>query len=360
VRVRDLAAGRERDERYDQLVIATGAYPERPPLPGIDAEGVYGVQTLEDGIAVRRVVDEAKPDHAVVVGGGYIGVEMAEALHRRGIDTTVVCANPAPMKAALDADMGDLVAGAMRGLGIHLLLSQRAASIEVEDGRVVGVTTPAGTIPADIVVLGTGARPRSELARDAGITIGPTGGIATDDHQRTSADGVFAAGDCVETRHLVSGAPVAIALGTHANKQGRVVGINTTGGDAVFPGVIGTAVTKLCDFEVGRTGLSEREAEAAGLDFFATTIDGTTRAAYYPETRPIRVKVVTERGTGRLLGSQIVGREGAAKRIDVLATCIWNRMTVEEIINLDLGYAPPFSPVWDPVLVAARVAAAEA
>lgn len=359
VTVRDLDAGAERVEPYDQLVIATGAVPERPPLPGIDADGVYGVQTLEDGIEVRRVVDVTNPKHAVVVGGGYIGVEMAEALLRRGIEVTVVCANPAPMASALDADMGDLVAGAMRGLGIRLLLRESAGRIDVADGRVTGVTTPDETIPADLVVLGTGARPRSELARDAGITIGPTGGVATDDHQRTSVDGVFAAGDCVETRHLVTGAPVAIALGTHANKQGRVVGINATGGDATFPGVVGTAVTKVCDYEVARTGLTEREATAAGLDFFATAIDASTRAGYYPDTAPIRVKFVTERGTGRLLGSQIVGREGAAKRIDVLAACIWNRMAVDEIINVDLGYAPPFSPVWDPVLVAARVAAAD-
>jgi NADPH-dependent 2,4-dienoyl-CoA reductase/sulfur reductase-like enzyme len=358
VTVRDLDAEAEREVAYDQLVIATGGAPHRPPLPGLDAEGVYGVQTLEDGIEVRRIVDETKPKHAVVVGGGYIGVEMAEALLRRGLEVTLVCAHPAPM-STLDPDMGDLVAGAMRGLGVHLRLVERAQRLEVEDGRVTGVTTPVGTIHADIVVLGTGARPNSELARAAGIEIGESGGIVTDDHQRTSADGVFAAGDCVETRHLVSGAPVAIALGTHANKQGRVVGINATGGDAVFPGVLGTAITKVCDYEVGRTGLNEEEAGDAGLDFFATTIDGTTRAAYYPETQPIRVKLVAERGSGRLLGAQIVGREGAAKRIDVLAACLWNRMSVEDVINLDLGYAPPFSPVWDPVLVAARVAAAK-
>jgi NADPH-dependent 2,4-dienoyl-CoA reductase/sulfur reductase-like enzyme len=358
VTVRDLDAGRERDVSYDQLVIATGGSPHQPPLPGLDAEGVYGVQTLEDGIEVRRIVDETTPKHAVVVGGGYIGVEMAEALLRRGLEVTLVCAHPAPM-STLDPDMGDLVAAAMRGLGVNLRLVERAQRLEVEDGRVTGVTTPLGTLHADIVVLGTGARPNSELARAAGIAIGETGGIVTDDHQRTSVAGVFAAGDCVETRHLVSGAPVAIALGTHANKQGRVVGINTTGGDAVFPGVLGTAVTKVCEYEVGRTGLNEEQAGDAGLDFVATTIDGSTRAHYFPESQPIRVKVVAERGTGRLLGAQIVGREGAAKRIDVLAACLWNRMGVEDVINLDLGYAPPFSPVWDPVLVAARAAAAK-
>jgi NADPH-dependent 2,4-dienoyl-CoA reductase/sulfur reductase-like enzyme len=345
-------------EPYDQLVIATGATPFHPPLPGIDAAGVFGVQTLDDGIAVRRFVDEEQPKRAVVIGAGYIGVEMAEALLRRGLSVTVVCGQAAPM-ATFDPDMGDVMADALRGLGIDLHLGERVERLEVEDGRVRAAVTDDARYPADFVVLGTGVRPNVELARAAGITIGSTGGIVTDDHQRTSADGVFAAGDCVETRHLVTGGPAHVALGTHANKQGRVIGINATGGDAVFPGVLGTAVSQVCHYQVARTGLNEREAEAAGLDAFPITIDGTSRAAYYPEAASLRVKFVTEAGTGRLLGAQIVGREGAAKRIDVLAACIWNRMTVEDIISVDLGYAPPFSPVWDPVLVAARVAAAK-
>lgn len=345
-------------EPYDQLVIATGATPARPTLPGIDAAGVYGVQTLEDGIVLRNVVDDESPKRAVVVGAGYIGIEMAEAMLRRDVEVTLLCAQATPM-STLDPDMGSLIADAMRGLGINLHLGEKARRFEIEGGRAVAAVTDEGTYPADLIVLGIGAEPNVTLAREAGIDIGPSGGIATDDHQRTSAAHVFAAGDCVETRHLVSGARVAIALGTHANKQGRVVGINATGGDAVFPGVLGTAVSKVCEYEVARTGLTEQEAEVAGLDAYPATIDATSRAQYYPETRPIRVKLVTERGTGRLLGAQIVGLEGAAKRIDVLAACIWNSMTVEEIISVDLGYAPPFAPVWDPVLVAARVAAAD-
>lgn len=345
-------------EPYDQLVIATGATPARPTLPGIDAAGVYGVQTLEDGIVLRNVVDDESPKRAVVVGAGYIGIEMAEAMLRRDVEVTLLCAQATPM-STLDPDMGSLIADAMRGLGINLHLGEKARRFEIEGGRAVAAVTDEGTYPADLIVLGIGAEPNVTLAREAGIDIGPSGGIATDDHQRTSAAHVFAAGDCVETRHLVSGARVAIALGTHANKQGRVVGINATGGEAVFPGVLGTAVSKVCEYEVARTGLTEQEAEVAGLDAYPATIDATSRAQYYPETRPIRVKLVTERGTGRLLGAQIVGLEGAAKRIDVLAACIWNSMTVEEIISVDLGYAPPFAPVWDPVLVAARVAAAD-
>jgi NADPH-dependent 2,4-dienoyl-CoA reductase/sulfur reductase-like enzyme len=358
VTVRDLDADTETDVSYDQLVVATGAMPERPSIPGIDAGGVYGVQTIEDGIAVRHAVDAQHPKRAVVVGAGYIGIELAEALLHRDIAVTCLAAGATPM-ATFDPDMGELIAEAMRALGIDLHLGEPALGFDTEDGRVRGVETRRGTFPTDLVILGIGARPNVALARKAGITIGPTGGIATDDHQRTSAPHVFAAGDCIETHHRVSGRPVAIALGTHANKQGRVVGVNATGGDLTFPGVIGTAVSKVCKYEVARTGLSEREAIDAGFKAFPTVIDATSRAGYYPDSAPVRVKLVTEMATGRVLGAQIVGREGAAKRIDVLATCIWNEMTAEEVISLDLGYAPPFSPVWDPVLVAARVAAAE-
>src|SRR6476646_1464329 len=317
VTVRDLNAAPgvapETTEAYDQLVIATGATPYRPKLPGLDAAGVYGVQTLEDGMVLRRVIDEESPQRTVVVGAGYIGIEMAEAMLHRGIEVTLLCAEPTPM-TTLDPDMGTLIADAMRGLGMDLHLGEHATSCTVEGGRATAAVTDSGTYPADLVVLGVGAHPNVTMARDAGIEIGPSGGIATDDHQRTSAPSVFAAGDCVETRHLVSGAPVAIALGTHANKQGRVIGINATGGDATFPGVIGTAVTKVCAYEVARTGLSEGQAKDAGLDAFGTVIEATNRAGYYPDATPIRLKLVTEKETGRLLGAQIVGREGAGKR----------------------------------------------
>ncbi len=360
VTVRDLDGGDAPVEvvPYDQLVIATGATPTRPAIPGIDAGGVYGVQTLEDGIAVRHAVDQDAPQRAIVVGAGYIGIEMAEALLTRGVKVTCLAAGPTPM-TTFDPDMSELVAEAMRGLGIDLHLDEPVLGFDVRDGHVVSAETKRGTYPTDLVVLGIGSRPNVDLARHAGITIGPTGGIATDDHQRTSAPNVFAAGDCIETHHRITGRPIAIALGTHANKQGRVVGINTTGGDAVFPGVIGTAVSKVCAYEIARTGLSESEAIDAGFKAFPTVIDASSHAGYYPDSTEVKVKLVTEMVTGRILGAQIVGKEGAAKRIDVLATCIWNEMTAEEVIALDLGYAPPFSPVWDPVLVAARVAAAE-
>lgn len=344
-------------EPYDQLVIATGGRPKHPAIPGIETGGVFGIQHLDDGIALHRAIEELGARRAVVVGGGYIGLEMAEAMLRRGLEVVLLDRGTVPMHT-LDEDMGELVAGALRDLGVDVRLGEAATALESEHGQVTAVVTEHGRYPADVVVLGLGTRPAGELAAAAGIEVGASGGIGTDDHQRTSADGVFAAGDCVETHHRLLGRPVAIALGTHANKQGRVAGINATGGDAVFGGVIGTAVAKVCTDEIARTGLTEREAEAAGFDVFVTVIDATSRAGYLPGATPIRVRLVTERRTGRLLGAQIVGREGAAKRIDVLAACIWNQMTVEEILSLDLGYAPPFSPLWDPVLVAARAAAA--
>ncbi|WP_242894690.1 FAD-dependent oxidoreductase [Actinomadura litoris] len=356
VRVRDLEGGAERWEHYDQLMVATGAVPARPRLPGADAEGVHGIQVLDDGIRVRRVVERDKPRRAVVVGGGYIGLEMAEALVRRGLEVSLVDAADQPM-GTLDPDMGALVADALHGVGVKLHLGEPVEGFDTEDGRVTAVRTADRSLPADLVVLGLGVRPGSDLARAAGIETGPTGGIVTDRRMRTRTERVWAAGDCVENRHLVSGAPVAIALGTHANKQGRVAGINIGGGYATFPGVVGTAVAKICEYEVGRTGLNEREAEAAGFEALSVVVASTTRAGYYPGATEMRTKLVAERRSGRLLGAQIVGREGAAKRVDGLAIALWHGMTVEEMTGLDLGYAPPFSPTWDPVLIAARKAA---
>ncbi len=357
VRVRAVETGVESWEAFDQLVIATGSTPRRPPLPGVDAAGIFGVQTLDDGLAVRAAADAPGVRHAVVVGGGYIGLELGEALVRRGLAVALVESAPQPM-STLDPEMGELVADALRAVGVDVYVGERVEGFDTDAGRVTGVRTAGRALPADLVILGLGVEPNSGLAREAGIPVGDSGGIAVDDHVRTGIDGIYAAGDCSETFHRVSRRPVVVALGTHANKQGRVAGINATAGDAVFPGVLGTAASKICKYEVARTGLSEREAAAAGFDAVATSVDTTTRAGYYPDAAPIRVRVVAELGTGRLLGAQIVGEEGAAKRVDVLAAAIWNDMTVDDVASMDLSYAPPFAPVWDPTLMAARRAAA--
>ncbi len=348
---------REWAEPFDTLVLATGSIPMRPPVDGIDAPNVLGVQVLDDGLALRAELDSGRVRRVVVVGGGYIGLEIAEAMRVRELEVTVVDRSPQPI-GTFDPDIGDRVAEAVRAMGITMVLGDGVAAIETgPDGRAVAVHTASGQVlPADLVVLGLGVRPAVGLARDAGVPLGTSGGIAVDQQMRTQAPGVWAAGDCVESLHRLSGQRVVVALGTHANKQGRVAGINIGGGYAVFPGVIGTAVTKVCSLEVARTGLSEQECREAGYAFVTTAVDSTTRAGYFPGAEPIRVKMIAEKRSGRLLGAQIVGREGAAKRIDVLSTAIWNTMTVDEILSLDLGYAPPFAPVWDPVLVAARKA----
>ena len=352
--VHERDGGQEREEGFDALMVATGAVPLRPALPWADAGGVFGVQTLDDGIAVRAFVAERKPARVLIVGGGYVGLEMAEAFCALGLETHLVDAAPQPM-TRLDPDMGERVACELREFGTVLHLGEQVTGFETgPGGEVTGVVTASGTIVAGIVVLGLGVRPNSALAAAAGLEVGPSGGVAVDRRMRTSHEAVWAGGDCAEKHHRVSGRPVAIALGTHANKEGRVAGINLGGGYATFPGVIGTAATKVGALEVARTGLNEAEAASAGFVTESTVADSTTRAGYYPGAAPVTTKLVVERGTGRLLGAQVVGHEGAAKRIDALALAVWNAMTVEELLGADLSYAPPYSPVWDPVVGTAR------
>src|SRR6266487_4568542 len=308
----DLAAGRSFREGFDSLVIATGAVPVRPPLPGVDAVGVFGVQTLDDGAALLADLRRTQPQRAVV------GI---------GIDVRTNIA---------------VVGFATRG-----------------NARIRAVLTSHCSIPADGVVLGLGVRPNTSLAREAGLPLGDHGGLRTNvQMQALGHDHIWAGGDCVEVLNLVSGQYQHVALGTHANKQGRVIGHNLAGSYATFPGVVGTAVSKVCHLEIARTGLRELDATRAGFEYVTVTVRSGTKAGYFPGTQQMTVKIIAERYTGRLLGVQIVGYEGSAKRIDTAAAALWNRMTVEEMTALDLAYAPPFAPVWDPILVAAPQAAA--
>jgi NADPH-dependent 2,4-dienoyl-CoA reductase/sulfur reductase-like enzyme len=356
VRVRRLEDAAVLSEAFDQLIIATGAVPIRPDLPGSNARGIFGLAILEDGIRVRRAVEQDRPGRAVIVGGGYIGLEMAEALVTRGLQVTLVDHAPAVM-STLDPDMGNLVSQALRDVGVTLYLDESVEGFEARHDRVTGVKTNRRTLPADLVILGIGTRPNVSLARNAAIPLGQTGAIKVNTRMHAESEGVWAAGDCAEAFHLVSRRPVHIALGTIANKQGRICGINLGGGYANFPGVVGTAVSKICAVEVARTGLNESEARVLGLAYVVGKIESTTRAGYFPGAGKITVKVLAERTTGRLLGAQLVGLEGAAKRIDVFATALHAGMTVEQLQYLDLSYAPPFAPVWDPILIAARKAA---
>ena len=351
VETRDLDTGATRSLGFDQLMIGTGARPIVPGWALADHPQVSVVHTLPDAARLEAMAAGCQGRRVVVVGGGYIGIEMAEAFLARGAHVTIV-SRGSHLLTNLDPEMSDRVAEAARAEGIDLVLGQT-----VEGLTATTVVTGSGAeLPADIVVLALGVQPNSELAAAAGLATGIQGALVVDDHQRTSVEGVYAAGDCCESIHRVSGRPTWIALGTVANKASRVAGVNLGGGDATFGGVLGTAITRLVGTEIARTGLSVAQAVEAGFDPVGTTIEASTRARYYPGAEDIAVRVVHDRGTRRLLGGQIVGGAGAGKRIDTVATALWGGFSVDDLVDLDLAYAPPFGPVWDPVNTAGRQA----
>ena len=356
VTVHDLDTDTTSQEPYDLLLYATGARPLLPEIQGLDLDGVFQVRTLDDAVAVRSAISRL-PRHAVVVGGGYIGLEIAEAFHNLDIPVTVFEMAETLLPRTMDPEMGELVATQVRELGIDVRTSTRVDRIAGVGGSVTSVEAAGTTHPADIVVLGLGSVPNAELAGAAGIAIGPTGAVAVDDHQRTSAEGVYAAGDCAEALNRITGHPINLHLGTVANKQGRVAGTNLGGGDASFPGVLGTAITKVVDIEISRTGLSLAEAIAAGFDAAATGLRSSTGSHYWPKSTQMRIRTIVDRATGKLLGAQIVGGPGSGKRIDTFAVALWTGMTGGDLEYVDLSYAPPFSGVWEPVNVAGRKAA---
>lgn len=367
VDVRDLEGGREFTQGYDRLVIATGARPVRPRLLGLDLEGVFVLRALEEGRALRRFLSEHRehgqhrPRRAVVIGGGYVGVEMVETFRRLGLDVKMLVRSGQVMRTALDDDVREVVEEELARQGVEVVTgrpvafegSRRVETVVIENKNGTGDTR----WPCDVALLGIGVRPEIALARTAGVSLGATGAIATNSHMRTNLPGVYAAGDCAEAFHLVAGEPAYIPLGSTANKQGRVAGTNAAGGEAAFGGVVGTMVVRAFDLAVARTGLTVAQAQALGYTVRATMIKDRDASRYFPGAAPIHVKLVVDEETGRLLGGQIAGRSGVAKRVDVLATALHHRLTVADLQRLDLSYAPPFAPVWDPILVAANVAA---
>ncbi|MGH8908281.1 MAG: FAD-dependent oxidoreductase [Egibacteraceae bacterium] len=360
VRVLQLATGEEREEPYDALLYAAGAHPSSPPIPGF-AEYSHVVHTLAEGERIRRRLDAegSRIERVVVVGAGYIGMEIAEALVRRGLRSTLLDRGDQVM-GSLDPDMAAVVQQALEAFGVRVRLGEKVVRVEGAGGRCRTVVTAAGEIPADLLVVAVGSRPNVGIAAAAGCGLGETGALLVDGRMRTTLDRVWAAGDCVESRHLVSGRAVNVQLGTHANKQGKVAGIDIAAwlsggqGDAEFPGVVGTAVTKVCEWEIARTGLSEAEARAAGLTCEAVRFTGTAKSGYMPEPGVVHVKMLAQARTGRVLGAQLVGTGNVGKRIDVAATWCHLGVTVQSAQLFDLSYAPPFGSVWDLLQIAAR------
>jgi NADPH-dependent 2,4-dienoyl-CoA reductase/sulfur reductase-like enzyme len=333
---------------YDRLIVASGADPVRPPVPGLGHPRVFTIRSLDEAIELRKLLDTGVVRRAIVVGAGYIGLETAEALVEAGVETEVVEALPRVL-ATVDEPLAALVQAELER---HARLRLGARLDEVRPGPDGTLTAVIGGVdtPADLLVIATGVRPASDLLIQAGAEHLADRSIVVDAQMRTSLPDVFAVGDAVALPHLVTGGPAWVPLGPAANKTGRVAGTVAAGGTASFAGVVGTAVVKVFDLEVARTGLGL--AEAASRDAVATDLVSRSRAKYYPGTSPLHIRLV-HTPDGRLLGGQLAGREGAAKRVDVLATALYAGLTVHDLAALDLSYAPPYAPVYDPVVAAA-------
>jgi NADPH-dependent 2,4-dienoyl-CoA reductase/sulfur reductase-like enzyme len=349
VRVR---AGEERRElNFTSLVLATGAAAVCPPLPGHELAGVFVLRQLRDGRRLLQFIEQARPRAAVIVGAGYIGLEMAEAFRARGLQTTIIESSDKVMNT-LGGRLRERVIDELRERGVEVVLGERVVAFEGRDASVARVVTESGReFEAQIVLIGVGVRPAVEIAKAAGLEIGESGAIATDAMQRTSAANIYAAGDCCETLHRVSGRRIWFPLAQPAVRQGWVAGANAARAtpEARFAGVVGTTAVKVFDLEVARTGLSFEEAQAAGFDASMSEDESPSRAAYYPHGEKITTRIVHDK-SGRLLGAQMVGREGVAGRIDVYAAALHANLKIEELNRMDFAYAPPFAPTIDPIL----------
>lgn len=323
-----------------------------PPLPGMELEGVLPLKRMEDAERIDALAASAK--RAVIVGGGLIGLEMAEALIRRGLEVTLLEARDQVLPAALDAGMAALVHRELRKNGVELRLGEPLRSLEGEGGRVRRVLTDKGSCEADLVLVAIGVRPETALAEGAGLKLGPTGAIAVDSRMHTSDPHIYAAGDCTEATCLLSGRQLYVPLGSTANKQGRVVANNICGRQETFPGILASLIVKVFDLNVARTGLLEEDARRAGYDPVTMLAPSPDRAHIYPGVRPIVISLLADRGSRRLLGAQIVGPGDVAKRIDTVVTALTFGATVDLLAQLDLAYAPPFSSAMDPLHQAAN------
>jgi NADPH-dependent 2,4-dienoyl-CoA reductase/sulfur reductase-like enzyme/rhodanese-related sulfurtransferase len=350
------STGREFPLPYDVLVLATGARPFVPPLEGRDLSGVFKLKDIPDMLSIAEYVKKEEPRRAAIIGAGLIGMEMAEAFRTKGMSVTVIEMLDWPLPALLDEEMASIVSRHVDDQGVRLILSQKAQRFEgTQGGRVKKLATDAEAIDCDIALVSIGVRPETSLAAQAGLEIGPTRAIAVNEYLQTSDPAIYAGGDCVECRHLVTGRPVFVPLGSTANKHGRVIGTNVAGGRDTFAGIAGTAIAKVFDIAVGRTGLTEKEAREAGFEVVSSIVSPTDIAHYYPGAKRVTLKLLADSRNGRVLGAQCVGHGEVAKRIDVIATAISGRLDVKALADLDLAYAPPFSPAMDAIHHAANV-----
>ena len=351
---RNLESGEIFTDRFDRLVLATGAQPIRPKIEGLGLKNVFYLRSIFDADSIVEHIRSEDIRNVVIAGGGYIGLEMAESLLQLGKKVTIIELAP-QILTLFDEDFAGILRQYLEKKGVKIFTSEGIKALKGKDGAVTHVQTHSHEIEADAVLISLGIRPQIELAKQAGLKIGETGAIWVNERMETSVEGIYAAGDCAETTHLVTGNRTWIPLGSTANKQGRVVGANVCGGNAIFPGVMGTVVFKTFDFNVAKTGLSMKEAEKEAFHPIQAIVRGFDRAHYYPGRKESTLKVVAEKETGRILGGQAIGEGPSDKFIDILAMALHAKMSCQELASVDLAYAPPFSPVLSPVIVAANV-----
>jgi len=353
--VTDTAGNRSYSLDYDKLVIATGANPVVPPLKGIEFKGIHVLKRVSDADEIIALPDKSVSKKAVIVGAGLVGVEMAEALVARGFTVTMVEALERVLAALLDDEISDLVAKHLTDKGVVLKLGQKITGFEGSEGKVSHAVTDKERIEADIVILSIGVRPNSKLAKEAGLEIGPLGDIVINAYMQTSDPDIYAGGDCVANVNLITGQKAFVPMGSTANKHGHVIASHITGGKEKFHGIVGTACVKIFDFNVGRTGIGEKQALAAGFKVVSALIPAPDKPEYYPGNKEIIIKLIVDGQTGRILGGQGIGPGDVVKRIDVLATAITMGMTVDTLADLDLAYAPPFNTALDALHHAANL-----
>ncbi len=354
VRVKNLTGSGVIEQPYSKLIYATGARAIIPAVPGVELDGVFVLRTLEDGLALKSRLQDERVRKVAVVGGGYIGLEVAENMRLLGKETFILEKEERCL-ANCDPEFSEAVMEELVRHGVEVRCGETLLACEGE-GRLQAVVTGRGSYDCDLAILCLGVRPNSELADKAGIKLGFKGAVAVDRRMRTNIPDVYAAGDCAETYHRLLGRNVYIPLGTTANRQGRLAGGVACGEPGQFAGVLGTAVVKVFDLAVAVTGLTEQEAAWNGMDFMATTIEALDHAVYYPNPRKIKIKLVYDRKSSVVLGGQISGYEGVAHRADIIATAISARLTLEQLGEVDMCYAPPYKGVWEAVVVAANVA----
>lgn len=349
-----LEKGELKQLSYDVLVLATGSTPVKLPLPNADAAGIHSFWFPWDVEAVDKEIAEGGVKDVVIIGAGFIGLELAEAFVRRGLHTSVLEQQDRLLPQLLDEDMAALLLRDTKNSLLDIYLEERAGAFTIENGKVSGVQTDKRVIPAQLVIVAVGVRPNVELAREAGLVIGPSGCIAVNEYLQTSDDAIYAGGDCAENTHRVSGAKVFVPMGSTANKHGRVIADNICGAQKKYPGVLGTAACRFFEQEAGATGLNERTAQQAGIDFASAIVPGSDRLGYMPGVGRIVLKLLAEKSSGRVLGAQAVGAS-VAKRIDTLAAAISLGATLEDLSGLDLAYAPPFNTPIENIATAANV-----